>query len=127
MASDSVNLVDKNNARRILLALLEQITHAAGADADKHFDEIRARDREERDVSFAGNRSSEQGFAGSRRPNQQHSLRNSAAEFLELLSLTQELDNLSEFFFSLFDAGHIFERNFFLLHREQARPALAKR
>src|SRR5262249_16899863 len=47
MASDRVNFIDKDDARSILFALLEEIADAAGADADKHFDEVGAGDREE--------------------------------------------------------------------------------
>src|SRR5262245_22082200 len=42
VASDGVDLVDENDAGRVLLALLEKVAHAAGADAHEHFDEIRA-------------------------------------------------------------------------------------
>ena len=71
MTTDRVDFVDENDARRGLLALLEHVAHAAGADADKHLDEIRAADREERHVRFAGNGAGEQGFAGSRRSDEQ--------------------------------------------------------
>src|SRR2546429_6985269 len=45
---------------RVLLALLEQVAHARGADAHEHLDEVRARDGEERDVRLAGDRLGEQ-------------------------------------------------------------------
>src|SRR5712671_2888220 len=54
MAADSIDLVDEDDARRILLALLEEVANAACADADKHFYEVRTRDREKRHISFAG-------------------------------------------------------------------------
>jgi len=38
-AADGVDLVDEDDARRDALGLVEQIAHAAGADADEHFDE----------------------------------------------------------------------------------------
>ena len=40
MATDGVDLVDEDDARRVLLALLEQIADARGADADEHLDEV---------------------------------------------------------------------------------------
>ncbi len=43
MAADRVDLVDEDDARRVLLALLEHVAHAAGADADEHLDKVRAR------------------------------------------------------------------------------------
>src|SRR3546814_18661430 len=54
MAADGVDLVDEDDARRVLLALLEHVAHAAGADADEHLDEVGARDREERPLGLTG-------------------------------------------------------------------------
>ena len=48
VAADGVDLVDEDDAGRVLLALLEQVADARGADAHEHLDEVRARDREER-------------------------------------------------------------------------------
>ena len=56
VASDRVDLVDEDDAGRVLLALLEEVAHARGADADEHLDEVGARDREERHVRLAGDR-----------------------------------------------------------------------
>ena len=70
MATDGVDLVDEDDARRVSLALLEQIAHAAGTDADEHLDEIRAGHREERPARFAGDGPGKQGFPGSRRTDQ---------------------------------------------------------
>src|SRR5262249_22731300 len=50
MTADRVNLVDEDDAGGVLLALLEEVADARGADADEHFDEVGAADREERDV-----------------------------------------------------------------------------
>ena len=46
VTAHGVYLVDEDDARRVLLALLEQVADAAGADADEHLDEVRAADRE---------------------------------------------------------------------------------
>src|SRR5919106_1466904 len=62
MRANRVDLVDENDARRVLLALLEQVAHARGADADEHLDEIGAADRKERDVGFAGDGARQQGL-----------------------------------------------------------------
>ena len=56
MAADGVDLVDEDDAGRVLLALHEEVAHARGADADEHLDEVRARDREERHAGLAGDR-----------------------------------------------------------------------
>src|SRR5206468_8435382 len=60
VTTDSVDLVDEDDAGRVLLALLEQVAHAAGADADEHLDEVGAGDAEERNTCLAGDGAREQ-------------------------------------------------------------------
>src|ERR1700736_1373420 len=54
MASHRVDFVDEDDARSILLSLLEKNTHAARANAHKHFDEVRTRNGEEWHIGFSG-------------------------------------------------------------------------
>src|SRR5215469_5057521 len=42
MTADRVDFVDEDDARRVLLGLLEHVTHARGTDADEHLDEVGA-------------------------------------------------------------------------------------
>src|SRR5438105_1111070 len=98
MAPDRVDLIDEDDARRILLALFKQMADAAGADAHKHLDKIRSGDREERHVRFAGDRAGEQRLSGPRRADQQHAFWNPAAKLLEFLRLAEEFDDLLQFF-----------------------------
>src|SRR5215470_15882232 len=98
MAAYRVDLIDKDDARRILLALLEQVAHARSAHTDEHLNEIRTGDREERNIGLAGNSARQQRFAGPRRPDQQHALGNASAKLLELLRLAQEFDDLFQLF-----------------------------
>ena len=127
VTADSIDFVDEDDAGRVLLALLKQIADAACADADKHFNEVRTGDREERHIRFAGNRTGQQRLAGSRRSDEQHALGNASAELLELLRLAQVLDDFLQLFLGFIHAGHVFERDLLLLHREQASAALAER
>ncbi len=126
MAAHGVDFIDEDDAGSVLLALLEQVAHAARAHADEHFHEVRTGDREERHAGFAGDGARQQRLAGSRRADQQHAFGNAAAQFLELLRLAQELDNLLQFFLGLFHAGHVLERDLLLLRGMQARAALAE-
>src|SRR2546429_641586 len=91
VAADRVDLVHEHDARRSLLGLLEEVTHARGADADEHLDEVGARDREERNACLARDRTRQQGLTGTRRPVQQHTLGDARAERLELLRILEEL------------------------------------
>ena len=126
MAADRVNFIDEDDAGRVLLALLKQIAHAAGADADKHLDEVRTGNREERNVRFAGNGPRQQSLARARRPDQQHALRNASAELLEFLRIFQELDNFLQLFLGFVGAGDVLERRFLLLRGQQARARFAE-
>ena len=40
MAADRIDLVDEDDAGRVLLGLLKHVTHARCADTDEHLDEI---------------------------------------------------------------------------------------
>ena len=77
-----VELVDEDDAGGLGLGLLEHVADAGGADADEHLDEVRARQAEERHAGLAGDGLGQQGLAGSRRPDEQNSLGNPAAEDL---------------------------------------------
>ena len=56
LAADGVDLVDEDDAGRVLLGLVEEVADAARADADEHLDEIGAADAEERHARLAGDR-----------------------------------------------------------------------
>ena len=126
MPADGVDFVDENNAGRGFLALLEHVAHPARADADEHFDEIRAADREERHVRFTGDGAGEQRLAGSRRADQEHAFGNAAAELLKLLRVTQELDQLLDFVLRFLDAGDVLEGDLVLVARQHARLRFAE-
>ncbi len=111
MATDRVDLVDEDDAGRVLLRLLEHVAHARRADADEHLDEVGTGDREEGNVRLAGDGTREQRLAGTGRADQQHATRDAPAEPLELLRVAQELDDLLEIFLRFIDAGDVFERD----------------
>src|SRR6185312_13617138 len=109
VAADRVDLVDEDDAGRVLLALLEHVADAAGADADEHLDEVRARDGEERHVRLAGDGAREQRLAGAGRADEEAPFGNLAAQTLEFLWVFQELDDLLQLAFRLIDAGDVVE------------------
>ena len=67
LAADRVDLVHEHDARAVALGLVEQVAHAAGADAHEHLDELRAGDAEERHAGLAGDGARHQRLAGARR------------------------------------------------------------
>src|SRR5690606_6665127 len=126
VATDGVDLVDEDDAGGVLLALLEQVADAAGADADEHLDEVRAADAEERDPGLAGDRLGEQGLAGARRAHQQHALGDPAADAQVLAGVAEEVDDLLDVLAGLVDASDILEGDLVVVLVEQAGLALAE-
>jgi hypothetical protein len=53
VASNRIDFVDKDDARRLLFALNEKVTYSGRSDADEHFHEIGTADTEERNSGFA--------------------------------------------------------------------------
>ena len=126
MATDSVDLVDEDDARRVLLGLFEHVAHAAGAHAHEHLDEVRTGDGEERHVGFAGHRAGDQGFAGAGRTDQQHAARNSSAEPLILAGVAQKFDDFLQILLGLVDAGDVLERHAAMRLRQHLGARLAE-
>ncbi len=127
LAADGINLVDEDDAGRILLRLFEHVAHACGAHADEHLDEVGAGDAEERHLGFAGDRTGKQRLAGPGRADHQHTTRDAAAEFLELGRILEEFDQLGDIFLGLVAAGDVGEGDRIGVLVEQARTALAER
>ena len=126
VTADGVDLVHEDDAGRVLLALLEEVAHPRGADADEHLDEVRARDREERDIGLARDGLGEQRLARARWPDEEHALGDLPAELLELGRILQELDDLAQLFLGLVDARHVLERDLVLLLRDEPGARLAE-
>ena len=55
LAPDGVDLVDEDDRRGLLPRSLEEVTHAARADADEHLHEVRSAHRQEGHAGLAGN------------------------------------------------------------------------
>jgi len=127
MPADGVDLVDEDDAGGVRLALLEQIAHPRGADADEHLDEIRPRHREERPAGLARDGLGEQRLARTRRSDEQRALGQPPAQALELLRVLQEVDDLLELLFRLIAARDVGERDLRRVARQQLRLGLAER
>ncbi len=126
VAPDSVDLVDEDDAGRVLLGLLEEVAHPRGAHADEHLDEVRARDAEERHAGLAGDGACQKGLAGAGRAVEQDALGDARAELLELLRVLEELLDLLEFLDRLVGAGDVLERDLGGVGGEPLGSALAE-
>ena len=127
VAADRVDLVDEDDARRVLLGLVEHVAHARRTDPDEHLDEVGPGDGEERDLGLAGDGLGEQGLAGARRAHHQHAARDLAPELLELRGVAQEVDQLANLLLGLLHARDVGERDLDLVLADEARAALAER
>ena len=127
VASYRVDLVDEDDARCVLLGLVEHVADARRADPDEHLDEVGARDREERHLRLTGDGLREQRLAGTRRAHHQDASRDLAAELLELRGVAQEVDQLADLLLGLLDARDVGERHLDLVLADEARAALSER
>src|SRR3990172_6325951 len=126
LTPDGIDFVDKNNAGRVFLRLLEHVAHARGADTDEHLDKVGTGNGEKRHLRLAGNGLGQQRLAGARGAGQEHALRYTTAQFLKLGRAAQELHELAHFFLGFLDTGDIVERDLVLLFAQHARLALAE-
>ena len=126
MPADRVDLVDEDDAGRVLLGLFEHVADPARPHTDEHLDEVGARNGEEGHPGLAGDGACEQRLAGARRADQQRAFRDLAAEARKLLRVAQKLDDLLELFLGLVDAGDVVEGHPALALGEQLGPRFAE-
>ncbi len=126
LAAHGVDLVDEDDAGAVALGLVEEVAHAAGADAHEHLHELRAGDAEEGHAGLAGDGPGQQRLAGARRADEEHATRDARAQRVELLGVLEELDDLLQLRLGLVHAGHVGEGDDRLVAQEHARPALAE-
>ena len=109
LTTNGVDLVNEDDAGGIFLGLLEQIAHTAGTDADEHFDELGAGDREERHTRLTSDCLGQKGLAGAGRTNQQHTFGDLGADGCEAIRILEEVDHLGQLKLGAFDAGNVGE------------------
>ena len=108
-SADGVDLIDKNDAGRILIGFLEQITHSGSAHADIELDEIRACQGKEGHMRLSGDSLGEQGLACSGRPHKKGSLGKFCADLDIPAGIVQEIDDLDQRLLGLILSGDILE------------------
>src|SRR5438270_13590026 len=101
---NGIDLIDENNAWGVLACLSKQITHTAGSYPDEEFDKVGRACTEERHTGLSGDRTRQQGLAGTRWANQQDTLWDMRTNRAEALRVTQEVDHLTQFCLGLINA-----------------------
>ena len=125
-AAHGIDLVDEDDAGRVLLGLFEHVADPACANADEHFHKVRPRDGEERHASLAGDGAGQQGFTGTRRADQKGALGDLAAKAAEFLRIAQEFYDFLKLFLGFVDACDIIEGHAAMLFRQQFGARFAK-
>src|SRR4029079_15402402 len=96
--ADRVELVDEDDRRRILARLLEELPDPRRTEAREHLDEGGGAGQVEVRAGLVPRGLREEGLPGSRRAVEETALRHPRPESLELLPITQELDDLLQLF-----------------------------
>ena len=127
LAAHRVDFVDEQNARSVLLARFKKVAHAACTYAHEHLHEVGTRHAEERHSRFAGDGASEKRLAGTRRPDEQGSLRDASTEFVILFRGLEEFHEFLQVLLSLVATRHVVEGSLLLrVGAEDFRLALAE-
>mmetsp|Transcript_7684 Transcript_7684/g.13381 ORF Transcript_7684/g.13381 Transcript_7684/m.13381 type:complete len:294 (-) Transcript_7684:2466-3347(-) len=107
LTSNSIDLINEDNAWGLLLGLLEDVSHSRGSNAHKQLDELGSRRLDERHARFAGQRLCHQRLSCARRSSQQDSPRDLCAHFHEPLWSLQKIHDFHELLLGLVNARHI--------------------
>ena len=121
VAPHRVDLIDEDDARRMGLALLEEVADARGADPDEHLHEVRARHLEEGSAGLAGHGLRHQRLPRPGRPHEEDALGQAPAEPGEAVRVLEKLDDLLELILRLFGARHVLEGHFRGVRRDEFR------
>jgi len=114
-SSYCVDLIDEDDAGRLLFCLFEKVPHSGRSHANEHLYEFRSADIEERDTRLTGDCPCEQGFSRSRGPHEQGPFREAAAQFLVFSRFLQERDDFGQLCLRFIDPGDILEGDGYLV------------
>ena len=126
VAPHGVDLVDKDDARRIPLGLVEEIPYAGCTHTHKHLHEFGSRDGEEGDARLARYRLGQQGFARSWWAHQHYTFGDARPQGNEFLWLPEKLDHFDQLLLGFLNASHVVKGDRWFLTGEHPRPAFAE-
>ena len=127
LTTNRINLVDKDNAGRLFLGLLEHVPYARSTHTNKHLHEIGSGNTEERNLGLARDGTGQKGFTGAGITHHQYAAGDAAPKLLKLGGITQEIDQFRHLFFGFLAAGNIGKSHGVGRLIQHACLALAKR
>ena len=107
--ANGIQFVNEDDGGRGRAGLREQITHATGADADDHLDELAGAHAEEWHVGLAGNGACQQCFASTGWAHQQYAPGHGSAQTGVLVGLFEKIDDFDQLLLGFVDASHVSE------------------
>ena len=110
LATNRINLVDKDDAGTVFFGLFEQVTDAGGTHTDEHFHKVRAGDGIERYACLTGHGPGQQGFTGSGWAVEQHAARDFRPECFVAAGVLQEVFDFVEFVHGFVRTGYVGKR-----------------
>ena len=115
--SDSIDLIDKDNAGGAFLGLLKKVPDSGSSHAHKHLHKLRTGKREKGHMRLSRHCLCQQGLSGSRRSHQQRAFWQLSADFGIILRIMEKIHYLLKGFLGLVLTGYILKSNpRFLLH-----------
>ena len=125
-SGNCVNLINKYNTGRVLLAFLKQISYTGSTHTYEHLHKIRTGDREKRNARFPCHGFCQESLTCSRRAYEKNTLGNSGTYFHILLGTFQEIHDLPKLLLLFLKPCHILKGNALLTVHRHFGTALAE-
>mmetsp|Transcript_79622 Transcript_79622/g.161930 ORF Transcript_79622/g.161930 Transcript_79622/m.161930 type:complete len:354 (-) Transcript_79622:755-1816(-) len=107
LSSNSINLINENNAGRLLLGLLEDIADARSSNPNEEFDEFGGRGLDERHSSLTCQSLGHQSLSGAGRASEQDTTRNLCTDLHKALRSFQKVNDLHQLLLCFIDASYV--------------------
>ena len=126
LTTDGVDFVNEDDAGSELAGLFKRVADAGSTDADKHLNEVRAADAEERNLGLAGDSAGKERLTCTRRADHENPFRNRGTHLGEALRLAEKIDDFLNLFLRLIAASDVLKSRRFAVRGVQASPALGE-
>jgi len=125
--SDSVDLIDKNNAGCLGFSLYKKISDPAGSHSNEHLYKIGTAHRIEWNFCFSSNSFCQQSFPGTGPSNQYNTLGHFSTKTTEFFRFFKKLYHFEKFGFSFVRSRYILESNLRFIARKKFCSAFTER